>query len=154
MADVVVNIDISLVSYKTWLTTSYMASSIITEDGKPLIVSNELGPDQEDAFDDMIKEAAREISKLFLSRQGDVTGTPFEFATTEVIYRFAEGEPVLKQAAAIKDTLNEDVKNALFIYVTYLWLKIKNNKEQSEFLISRYNKLTDNINIHLYKLHD
>lgn len=153
MADVTVDITISLVSYKAWLTTSYIATALVG-DGTPLIANNEMGPDQEDAFANFFDEAAREILKVFLSRQGDVTGTPFEKTETNAIYRFNEETPALPQAAAIKDSLTEDVKNALFTYVTFLWLKIKKNEEQAAFIAERYQKLTKNIDNHLYKLHD
>lgn len=154
MADVTVDITISLVSYKAWLTTSYIATALVGDGGTPLIVNNEMGPDQEDAFSNFFDEAAREILKVFLSRQGDVAGVPFEKTSTNAIYRFNEELPVLPQAAAIKDSLTEDVKNALFTYVTYLWLKIKKNEEQAAFIAERYQKLTKNIDNHLYKLHD
>ena len=78
MADVTVDITISLVSYKAWLTTSYIANSLIGGDGTPLIVSNEMGPDQEDAFTNFIDEATIEVLKVFSTRMGDVTGTAFE----------------------------------------------------------------------------
>jgi len=154
MADVTVDITISLVSYKAWLTTSYIASALASEAGTPLISNNELGPDQEDAFSNFFDEASREVLKVFLSRQGNLTGVPFEKTATNAKYRFNEEEPPLPQAAAIKDSLTEDVKNALFTYVTYLWLKIKKNDEQAKFVAERYQKLTQNIDNHLYKLHD
>lgn len=154
MADVTVNITISLVSYKTWLTTSYISTTLVSEGGTPLIVNNEFGPDQEDAFTSFIDEAAREVLKVFLSRQGNVSGVPFEKTATDLFYRFKEEEPVLPQAIAIKSALTEDVKNALFTYVTYLWLKIKKNEDQATNALERYHKLTRNIDVHLYKLHD
>ena len=154
MADVTVDIEISLVNYKTWLTTSYISSVIVSEDGKPLIKNNELGPDQEDAVTSFMEEAAREVLKLFLSRQGNVTGVPFTFDGSNAIYLFNEELPALIQAEAIKSALNEDIKNALFTYVTALWLKIKGNEKQYEFLMSRFEKFSMNINNHLYKLHD
>ena len=154
MADVTIDITIGLVSYKAWLTTSYIATALVGEGGTPLIVNNEMGPDQEDAFVNFIDEAAREVLKVFLSRQGDVSGLPFEKTATNAIYRFKEELPVLPQATAIKDSLTEDVKNALFTYVTYLWLKIKKNEEQAAYVAERYQKLTKNIDNHLYKLHD
>lgn len=154
MADVTVNIAISLVSYKSWLTTSFIATSIVGDAGLPLVINNELGPDQEVAFSSFIDEASREILKIFLPRQGDVWGTPFEKTSTYAIYRFNEETPVLPQASAIKDALNEDVKNALFTYVTFLWFKIKKNDDQANYVIDRYQKLTKNIDNHLYKLHD
>ena len=154
MADVTVDITISLVNYKAWLTTSYIANSLVGGDGTPLIVSNEMGPDQEDAFTNFFDEAANEILKVFSSRQGDAEGVPFEKTATNVIYRFREETPVLPQAASIKNSLAEDVKNTLFTYVTFLWLKIKKNEEQAKSIAERYQKLTKNIDNHLYKLHD
>jgi hypothetical protein len=154
MADVVITIPVSGISYTSWLRTSYVASALKTEDGTPLIKSIELGPDQEDALADFMEEATREILKLFLSRQGDATGVPFEYDGTDAIYRFNEETPVLPQASAIKDSLEEDVKNAIFTYVTMLWYKLKLNKDQIALLVSRYEKVATNINNHLYKLHD
>jgi hypothetical protein len=154
MADVTIDISISLVSYKAWLTTSYIATSLVGDGGTPLIANNELGPDQEDAFANFFDEAAREVLKVFLSRQGDAAGVPFEKTATNAIYRFAEAIPVLPQASAIKDSLTEDVKNALFAYVTYLWLNIKKNAAQAAIVYTRYQKLTKDIDINLYKLHD
>lgn len=154
MADVTVDITISLVSYKAWLTTSYIATALVGGDGTPLITSNEMGPDQEDAFSIFMDEAAIEVLKLFTSRQGNVTGAPYTKNDTHVIYLFKEETPLLPQAAAIKAILNEDVKNALFAYVTFLWLKMKKNNDQAEFIYARYQQLTKAIDINLYKLHD
>ena len=154
MADVTVDITIGMVSYKAWLTTSYIATALVGDGGTPLIANNEMGPDQEDAFSSFIDEAAREVLKVFLSRQGDATGVPFEKTAANVIYRFNEAIPVLPQASAIKNTLTEDVKNALFTYVTFLWLNLKKNTEQAVIIFGRYQKLTKDIDINLYKLHD
>ena len=154
MAVVAIDITISLVSYKAWLTTSYIASALIGEDGTPLITNNELGTDQEDAFTNFFEEAAKEVLKVFLSRQGNVEAVPFELSATNAIYRFNEEVPVLPQSDAIKNSLTEDVKNALFTYVTYLWLKIKKNADQAAFVAERYQNLTTDIGNHLYKLHD
>ncbi len=131
-----------------------MSTSIVGEGGTPLIVNNELSPDQEDAFNNFVDEAAREVLKLFVSRQGNVAGTPFQKTTTDVTYRFKEETPVLPQASALKEALTEDVKNALFSYVTFLWLKIKKNNDQAQFVYDRYQKLAKDIDFNLYKLHD
>jgi hypothetical protein len=153
MADVVVTITISAVSYKTWLNTSLVGLSTVVG-GVPMIELTEMGPDQEDAFANYNDEACREVLKIFVSRQGDAAGTPFEKTSTEVIYRFAEEQPPLPHAASIKATLYEDVKNAIYTFITYMWFKIKNNEEMSKFLDARYHKLTDNIENALFKLHD
>lgn len=154
MAVVAIDITISLVSYKSWLTTSYISTVLVGDAGVPLISNNELGPDQEDAFSNFFDEAAREVLKIFLSRQGNVEAVPFELSATNAIYRFNEEVPVLPQSDAIKNALTEDVKNALFTYVTYLWLKIKKNGEHAGYVAERYEKLAKNIDNHLYKLHD
>lgn len=154
MADFVITIPVTGVSYRTWLRTSYVASAIINESGNPMIVQNELGPDQEDALDDFLDEAVREVLKLFTSRQGDVNGVPFEYDGTNAIYRFNEATPLLTQAASIKSALNEDVKNAIFSYVTYLWYKHKGNDKQAESMASKFGKLSSDIHRHIHRLHD
>ncbi|WP_372647757.1 hypothetical protein [Draconibacterium sp.] len=154
MADVTVNIEVSNVSFQAWLRTSYISLGLVGDDGKPMILNTEMGPDQVDAFENVMEESAREVLKVFLSRQGDVTGVPFEYDGSNAIYRFREEEPVLAQGEAIKSALNEDVKNALYMYTTSLWLRMKNMDKQADYMMERYHKITDNINIHLYKLHD
>jgi len=154
MADVTVDIAISLVSYKAWLTTSYVASTLIGDGGVPLVVNNEMGPDEEDAFTVLLDEASREVSKLFISRQGNVSGLPFEKTSTNVKYRFKEETPVLPQASAIKDALNEQVKNALFAYVTFLWFTMKKNADQAQFYMSKYQQLSEDILGNIHRLHD
>lgn len=154
MADVTVDITISLVSYKAWLTTSYVATSIVGDGGNPLVVNNELGPDQEDAFTVFLDEASREVLKLFVSRQGNAVGAPFEKTSTNVKYRFKEETPVLPQASAIKETLTEQVKNALFSYVTFLWFTMKKNADMAQLSIARYQQLSEDILGNIHRLHD
>lgn len=154
MADVVVTIPVSSVSYTTWLRTSHIASSIVSDAGVPMINQNELGPDQEDALNNFLDEATREVAKLFTSRQGDASGVPFEYDGTNAIYRFNECEPVLSQAATIKSQLDEDVKNAIFAWVTYLWFKLKGNGEHLTGMMSKYQRLSIDIQGHLHRLHD
>jgi hypothetical protein len=153
MSDVVVSIDISDVSYSTWLRTSLVGMANIVN-GVPMIETTELGIDQVDAFNNFIDEACRELLKVFVSRQGDATGAPFEKTTTTVVYRFNEEQPPLPQANSIKESLNEDVKNAIYTYITLMWFTIKKNEDMAAYLIGRYKILTGNIDNHLYKLHD
>lgn len=154
MADVVVTIEVSSVQYTAWLRTSYIASSQISENGTPMVEQFELGPDQEDALINFLDESTREVSKLFSSRQGDVTGTPFEYDGTDAVYRFNEGEPVLGQAVALKSQLDEDVKNAIFSYLSVLWFNAKNKDELVLYFRSKYEKIASNIERNLYLLHD
>lgn len=153
MADVVVTISITDVSFTTWLKTSIIGMTL-DKDKVPMLLATEMGPDQVDAFTEFMKEASREVLKVFVSRQGNASGVPFEQTATDVIYRFKEETPILPQADAIKDSLNEDTRNALYVYVTLLWFKLKGNKDQLLSLIERYEKLTGDIERHLYKLHD
>lgn len=153
MADVVVTIPISDVSYTTWLRTSQIGASL-SKEGVPLPDSAEMGPDQEDAFANFTDEASREVLKVYVSRQGDATGDPFEQTATDIIYRFNEAIPVLPQAATIKSSLGEDTKNAIYTFITILWFKLKMNEDQLIYLKERYEKLVSNIENHLYKLHD
>lgn len=153
MADVVVTINISDVSYTSWLRTSLVGAATV-KDGVPLIETTEMGPDQVDVFSNFITESCREVLKIFASRQGDADGTPFEKTDTQVIYRFKEETPVLPQAASLKETLNEDAKNAIYTFITLMWFKVKGNKEMVDYLSERYEKLAGNIDHCLYKLHD
>ena len=153
MADVVVTVEISAVSYTTWLRTSIVGMSKVIE-GVPMIETTEMGTDQEDAFNNFITEACREVLKIFSNRQGDVTGTPFEQSSTQVIYRFNEETPTLPQADSIKESLYEDVKNAIYTFITWMWFKIKKNEDMVAYLSERFHKLSGNIDHSIYLLHD
>jgi len=152
--DVDVNILVTSISYTTWLRTSLIANGLKDDKGNSLISLIEIGPDQEDAFLDFMGQATREVLKSFVSRQGDAIGVPFEYNGTNVIYRFAEGEPVLPQAAALKSILSEDVKNALFAYVTALWFGLKGNEKYVPLFMTTFNDLVLSIQGNLYRLHD
>lgn len=153
MADVTVAINLSSISYTTWLRTTLVGMTNVAS-GVPMIESTEFGTDQEDAFINFVDEACREVLKVFSNRQGDVTGTPFEKTATTVTYRINEATPLLPQASSLKETLNEDVKNAIYTFITCMWFKIKKNQDMVDYLSTRYQKLTDNIDHCLYKLHD
>jgi len=154
MADITITIPVSNVQYTIWLRTSYIGMSLVSDAGVPMVNITELGPDQVDALKDFLSEAIREVLKIFESRQGDVNGVPFEYDDINVIYRFNEATPLLPQAASLKSSLNEDVKNAIYVYVTYLWFQFKGNDKLASYMLGRYLKLTNNIDRNLYKLHD
>lgn len=154
MADVVVTIPVSGVQYRTWLRTSLIGDSKISDQGLPMIKQIELGPDQEVALVDFLEEASREVAKCFNNRQRDVNGVPFEYDGNNAIYRFNEAEPVLPHASTIKSQLSEDVKNAIFSYVTYLWFKMKGDADQMVAFMSKMDKLKMDISSNLYRLHD
>ena len=152
--DVTVTIPVSSVQYTTWLRTSYIGMSMTSDAGTPMVEQTELGTDQEDALRNFLDEATREVAKIFSSRQGDVTGIPFEYDGTNAIYRFKEGEPVLNQAVTLKSQLEEDTKNAIFAWVTYLWFKLKGNTTHISGMMAKYQRLAEDIQANLYRLHD
>jgi len=154
MADVTITISVSSVKYISWLRTSLIGLSKKAQSGLPLIVENELGPDQEVSILNFMDEAVREVAKLFVSRQGDVTGIPFEYDGTDAKYRFNEAPPLLPQASAVKSIMNEDVKNAIFSYVAYLWFKLMNDEVNMTLFLGKYTALTVDIQNNLYRLHD
>jgi len=152
--DIIVNIPVTAISYTTWLRTSYISFGLVDESGKSLVSTIEIGPDQKDFFQNIMEQATREVSKLFVTRQGDVNGVPFSFDGTNAIYRFNECEPVLPQASALKSELDEDVKNAIYSFVTMLWFRLKGNEKYSALLMSEFADLQISINSILYRLHD
>ena len=154
MADVVTNIPVSSVQYTTWLRTSYIGMSMVSEAGTPQIDMTALGTDQEDALNNFLDEAVREVAKLFTSRQGDAEGTPFEYDGSNAIYRFLETEPLIPQAASVKSQLSQDVQNAIYAWVTYLWFKLKGNGDHTAAMLDKYQRLATDIQGHLYRLHD
>lgn len=154
MADVVITIPVSSVQYTTWLRTSYIGLSEVSDAGTPMVEQIELGTDQEDALRNLLDEAVREVARIFTTRQGDVNGIPFEYDGTNAIYRFNEGEPVLPHADALKNILNEDVKNAIFSFVTFLWFKLKGDDKHTAAYMSKFERLSVEIQGHLYTLHD
>jgi hypothetical protein len=154
MADVTISILITNVQYTAWLRTSLIGLNQKAQSGLPLISETELGPDQMDAITNFLDEATREVSRLFISRQGDVTGVPFEVNSTNAIYRFNEATPVLPQASAIKSIMAEDVKNAIFSYITFLWFSLKGDQTNMSLFLGKYNSLSIDIQNNLYRLHD
>lgn len=154
--DIEINVDVSSVSYRSWLRTSYMGSSISDKNGMPMIEDVELGLDQEDAFNDFLSEASKKVLGLFTSRQATVNGLPYESSATELTYRFKEGEPSLPAnlTTSLTTTLTEDTKEAVYSYISYLWFGVKNMQNVSAEYMAKYIALSDNIERLLYKLHD
>lgn len=142
----------------TWLRSSYMALSQISDSGIPMIEKLEFGPDQKDAFDNFLEEAVIDVSKLFSSRQGDANGTPFEIKALQydkqIIYRFNESLPELNQASVLKSQLSEDVKDAIYSYISILWFNTKGLTKIVDFFTIKYNKISESIERNLYLLHD
>lgn len=154
MADVTVTIQVSSVEYTTWIRSSMIALSQINENGAPMIDKIELGPDQEVVFDEFLPESALDVLKIFTSRQGDVSGTPYEISSASVIYRFNELEPTLTHSASLKLQLNEDVKNAIYSKIAMSWFFTKNMEKVAAYYLGKYETLLNSIDKILYLLHD
>ncbi len=152
--DIQVGIPVTDIAYTTWLRTSYVGFGLIDAEGKSLVATIEIGPDQTDFFRNVMNQAAREVLKSFVTRQGDVSGVPFEYNGASLIYRFKEGEPVLPQAAALKSELEEDVRNAVFTFVTMMWFKLKGNEKYAGLFMSEFADLQKSIQGILHRLHD
>lgn len=152
--DITINIPVTAISYTTWLRTSYVGFGLVDEKGKSLISTIEIGPDQKDFFQNVMEQASREVLKSFVTRQGDVNGVPFSYDGTNAIYRFNECEPVLPQADALKSELTEDVRNALFTYVTMIWFRLKGNEKYAGLFLSEFSDLQRSIQGILHRLHD
>jgi len=152
--DITVNIPVTAISYTTWLRTSYMSFGLVDENGKSIVATIEISPDQKDFFQNVMEQAAREVLKSFVTRQGDVNGVPFSYDGTNAIYRFNECEPVLPQADALKSELTEDVRNALFAYVTMTWFRLKGSEKYAGLFLSEFSDLQKSIQGILHRLHD
>jgi hypothetical protein len=108
---------------------------------------------------DFTKEAAKEVLKAYVSRQGDVTGAGFEYDLADsgnIIYRFSENTVPLaaNQTAAITDRLQDNTEDALIYYVMVsLYRTDGNQAKQKEYLFKALN-LIDELSGDLYRLHD
>lgn len=103
---------------------------------------------------DYVSVAAKEVLKLFVSRQGDVTGVPYENDGTNITYRFNEASPVLNHAVSIKARLTANVKEALIQYVLFMAYKGDNNSDKVAMTLSSFRSLSNEIMGDLYRLHD
>lgn len=108
---------------------------------------------------DFIEEAAKEVLKAYVSRQGDVTGAAYEFdlaSSGNIIYRFAENADPLEanQTAAITARLQENTEDAIIYYgLVSLYRTDGNNKKHDE-CAAKCLKLIDELSGDLYRLHD
>lgn len=154
MADATITVAVSDVSYSAWIRTSYLAMSNISQKGYPLIDLLELGKDEKDIFNEFVAEAAKEILKIFVPRQDNVTGSPFSIDVSgNIVYRFIENTPILPNATVLKITLTEAVKQAIYNYVAANWLNMK-GVEYAKFAYAKFEMLSDEIKGILYTLHD
>jgi len=108
---------------------------------------------------DFVKEASKEVLKVFLSRQGDVTGQAFEYdlaSSGNIIYRFSENSDPLpaNQTLSIKTRLTDNVEDALINYVLALLYKTDGNKDKEQSTLEKAYMLINLITGDLLRLHD
>lgn len=105
-------------------------------------------------FYDMLTDSSNTVLNLFISRQGDVDGVPYEKTDTEIIYRFNEGLPVLTSAPSITSRLTEAVKYAIYNQIIILFSKATGDASKVKTSTDNYINLSAQIESALYFLHD
>ena len=102
----------------------------------------------------LLKEAAKEVLRCFVSRQGDAIGVPYEVSSTTVTYRFAEATPVLTQADAIKTRLAENTRDAIVYFIMAALYKTDGNTNKLALMQQKCVELINELTGDLYRLHD
>ena len=108
---------------------------------------------------DFLKEAAKEVLKAYVSRQGDVTGEAFEYdlaSSGNIVYRFSENTDGLtaNHTAAITTRLRDNTEDALIYYVLVSLYRTDGNAPKEAEMLSKALELIDNLSGDLYRLHD
>jgi len=105
---------------------------------------------------DFVKEAAKEVLKSYLSRQGDVTTPAFEVTTDEIIYRVAEGTPPLDShhSDAVTARLTTNTRDAIMYFTMLQLYEADGNANKILETKAKTLELIDIISGDLYRLHD
>lgn len=108
---------------------------------------------------DFTKEAAKEILKTFLTRQGDVSGNGFEYdllGSGNIVYRFAENDDPLpdNQTSSITTRLSDNISDAIIYYVLYSLYRTDGNMNKEKEMHAKVTELVDLITGDLHRLHD
>lgn len=111
---------------------------------------------------DFVKEAAKEVHKAYLSRQGNVEGEPYKFTdynssdtdAGEVVYRFNENEPLLTHRTAIIKMLEDNTRDAIVYYVLASLYRTDGNENKEAKSLAKAMELIDQLSGDLYRLHD
>ena len=108
---------------------------------------------------DFTKEAAKEVLKAYLSRQGDVAGAAFEYdlaSSGNIVYRFSENTDPLStnQTAAITTRLQENTEDAIIYYVLVSLYRTDGNVAKEKEMLAKALELIDTLSGDLHRLHD
>ena len=161
MADIVITINISAI-YKEVARRSSIATETdpyyanMSTEKKQL---SQLHGEGDRITADFVKEAAKEVQKAYLNRQGDVTGDAFEYDLADsdnIVYRFAENSVPLaaNQTAAYVTRLTNNTKDAIIYYVLVSLYRTDGNQKKEAELLDKALELIDNLSSDLHKLHD
>lgn len=161
MADISISISISNI-FREVARRSVLISNTDPFYDKKSIVEKQLSQLQGEGdriTSDFTKEAAKEILKSFVSRQGDVSGLGFEYDLADsgnIVYRFAENENPLpsNQTAAITTNLTDNVSDAIIYHVLSSLYKTDGNASKEKEMYLKVIELVDLITGDLHRLHD
>lgn len=108
---------------------------------------------------DFTKEAAKEVLKAFISRQGDVVAAGFEYDLADsgnIIYRFLENTAPLNanQTAAITNRLQSNTEDAIIYHVMVSLYRTDGNQAKQIEYLTKALTLIDELSGDLYRLHD
>lgn len=156
MADVVITVDISDVFKSVARRTSFISETdtFYSQKNTEQKQLSQLHGESDRITSDLMDEAAKEILKSYISRQGDAIGVPFEKTSTSIIYRFSEASPALTQAAAIKSRLQNNTKDAIIYYILSALYKMDGNENKLVEMQAKCAELINELSGDLYRLHD
>lgn len=108
---------------------------------------------------DFVKEASKEVLKVFLSRQGDVAGLGYEYNLSDsgnIVYRFAENDDPLptNQTASITTRMLDNTEDAIIHYVLALLYKTDGNTGKEADMLEKAYRLINMLTGDLHRLHD
>lgn len=108
---------------------------------------------------DFTKEAAKEVLKVYLSRQGDVAGAAFEYdlvSSGNIVYRFAENDTPLSTnlTSAITTRLTDNTEDAIIYYVLASLYRSDGNKNKEKEMLFKALELIELLSGDLHRLHD
>jgi len=158
MADITITITISevfkLIARRTSITTEtdpfYKANT--TEEKQ----YSQLHGESDRITLDLVNEAAKEVLKCFVSRQGDITelAVPFVNDGTIITYTFAQGTPALRQSEAIVEKLTQNTRDAIVYFVMAALYKTDGNINKMQVMEAKSIELVNALTGDLYRLHD
>ena len=162
MADIVLEVAISSI-YKEVARRSSVATetdAYYVSKGTETKQYSQLHGEGDRITSDFTKEAAKEVLKAFVGRQGDVSGLGFEYNTPAnpnmIIYRFAENSDPLpsNQTEAIKTRLKDNVEDAIIYYVLVSLYRTDGNQAKEQITLQKALELIDILSGDLHRLHD